>query len=266
MTSLLMTPLIKKEDIGLGMFLAKLLTKHFKNKKIGKCDSLQGRLDDVPYDIFCMREPDYVMKIMSTYGGLTVQEDQRDSIRAYYENGEIKNCTFKYMIPFANHFLYRHMVNDHNSIQHQVPSLEQTWTTHRWANRVFAFLLALSEVNSYLALRYFVWKGEEKMQFMEFPSKLGWELINNQYLDEEEDNGERKSKRRRAGNHDLEKAPPHAKIWMGGRWDLTAKQRYQQYRCRGKGCKQAIRTYCSCAVGVWLCHNCHVIHCFEMSN
>ena len=108
--------LIKKSCYWPKYVPGALIDTHFDDKQVGDTDSLHGVLDGVPYDIFCMKELDYVMKIMSTYGGLTVQEDQRDSIRAYYENGEIKNCTFKYMIPFANHFLYRHMVDDHNSI------------------------------------------------------------------------------------------------------------------------------------------------------
>ena len=36
---------------------------------MGDTDSLHGILDGVSYDIFCMKEPDYVMKIMATYGG-----------------------------------------------------------------------------------------------------------------------------------------------------------------------------------------------------
>ena len=63
----------------------------------------------------------------------------------------------------------------------QVPLLEQTWTTHRWPVRVFSFLLAVTEVNCYLAFRYFVWDEERKMDFMAFRSKLGWALINNEF-------------------------------------------------------------------------------------
>ena len=57
----------------------------------------------------------------------------------------------------------------------------------------------------------FIWKGDEKLQFMDFRSKLGWDLINNEYLDIEEDESERRSKRKKRGDHELEKAPPHAK-------------------------------------------------------
>ena len=41
---------------------------HFENKEIGSADSLPGTIDDVPFHIYGMKEPDYVMKLMSTYG------------------------------------------------------------------------------------------------------------------------------------------------------------------------------------------------------
>lgn len=39
-------------------------------KPIGGVDSLTGRLDNVPYNLFCMKDVDYTMKLMSTYGSL----------------------------------------------------------------------------------------------------------------------------------------------------------------------------------------------------
>ena len=47
---------------------------HFADKEVGDTDSLHGTLEGVPYDIFCMKEPPYVMKIMSTYCSLTVKD------------------------------------------------------------------------------------------------------------------------------------------------------------------------------------------------
>jgi hypothetical protein len=34
----------------------------------GDTDVLHGMIDDTLYDIFCMKEEDYVMKIMAKYG------------------------------------------------------------------------------------------------------------------------------------------------------------------------------------------------------
>ena len=50
------------------------IDQHFKDKEVGETDSLHGELEGGPYDIFGMKEPDYIMKIMSTYGGLYVKD------------------------------------------------------------------------------------------------------------------------------------------------------------------------------------------------
>eukprot|EP00957_Ditylum_brightwellii_P176726 13461131-Ditylum_brightwellii.AAC.1 len=38
------------------------------SKAIGEVDALHDTLDNVPFHVYCMKEPDYVMMIMSTYG------------------------------------------------------------------------------------------------------------------------------------------------------------------------------------------------------
>ena len=40
----------------------------FKGKQVGTADSWKGKLDGIPFHVFCMKEPDYVMSLMSTYG------------------------------------------------------------------------------------------------------------------------------------------------------------------------------------------------------
>ena len=42
--------------------------QHFDNKKIGSYDALPGQLDGVPFHLVCMKEENYVMNLMSTYG------------------------------------------------------------------------------------------------------------------------------------------------------------------------------------------------------
>ena len=43
---------------------------HFADKQVGESDAWSGRLDEIPFDIFAMKEPEYVMSMMSTYGML----------------------------------------------------------------------------------------------------------------------------------------------------------------------------------------------------
>ena len=173
--------LIKKRRYWPKHVPGELIDDHFSDKEVGSTDSLKGKIDGVHYDIFCMKEPEYVMKIMSTYGGLLVNDNQKESVRRYKVDGEEEECRFQYTMPFSNHFDYRHIVDDHNAVRHQVPSLEQTWRTHRWPVRVFSFLLALTEVNCYLVFRFFVWDDKDKIDFMSFRSKLAWSLITNEF-------------------------------------------------------------------------------------
>ena len=53
----------------------------FLDSEVGDCDAIRGELDDVKYHIFGIKEPDYVMKIMATYSGLTVLDGQKESVR-----------------------------------------------------------------------------------------------------------------------------------------------------------------------------------------
>jgi hypothetical protein len=106
-----------------------------------------------------MKEPDCTMKIMGTASGLFATDDKVHR-HVYREGGEQRTTEFLYMEPFSLHFQYRHDVDDHNNLCHAVPSIEETWVTTRWALRVFEFVLAVTEVNIFLALRFFVWGGD----------------------------------------------------------------------------------------------------------
>ena len=127
-----------------------------------------------------MREPDYTMKIMGTASGLFPVDDRVHS-RTWKEAGETKTASFNYTEPFFLHFKYRHAVDDHNTLPHAVPSIEETWVTTRWALRCFQFLFAVTEVNMYLAFRFFVWDGNEIMTLLEFRRALAWAFIKNPF-------------------------------------------------------------------------------------
>ena len=94
------------------------INMHFENKEIGAADSLSGKMDDIPFHIFGMKEPDYVMKLMSTYGtngrvsGHTTKRD--------YVNSERKKVSISFNYPevVSNHFKYWHSVDDHNAKRH----------------------------------------------------------------------------------------------------------------------------------------------------
>ena len=132
------------------------------------------------------------------------------------------------------------------------------------AVRVFSFLLALTEVNCYLVFRFFVWDDKEKIDFMSFRSRLAWSLITNEFRETSESCNTRSKRKKRTEQHELQTAPPHAKKWLGTKWDKTCSQEYQQHRCKWPGCKKKVRTYCLCSVGHWMCKSCFVEHILDV--
>ena len=148
--------------------------------EVGTVETIQGTLVGIPYRIFCMKDPEYIMKMMSTYGGDHPLDGQPEVIRVVPVPGDDPPQTVKFMYPetVANHFKYRHMVDDHNNLCHALPSIEATWKTHRWANHVFSFLFAVSAINTYLSFRHFVWHNNPStthITLLELPDGSGWE-------------------------------------------------------------------------------------------
>jgi len=244
------------------------IAAHFADKEIGYTDALPGELDGVPFHLFCMKEPDYIMSIMSTYGTTSPKDSQKET-RHHYKNmqGQIVTTTFKYPDIVANHYAYRGCVDDHNNKRQdggkkQGLALESTWVTYRWPVRVFSFILAITEVNAYLAWQYFT---GAKIEFLTFRKRLAHALIYNRLV-ESGDGGDRvhddgrQGRKRRQVDHTLARAPPFARRWTGDEWDLSAKSRYQQYVCRTPGCKSQVRTYCKCSPGMWMCGDCMLEH------
>ena len=137
--------------------------------------------------------------------------------------------------------------------------------TLNWPVRVFTFLLAVTEVNMFLACRYFLWKNEKGKTLLQFRKMLAKALIFNTYLvseEEKEKAAQLLHNKRRKVNHTLETAPQHARKFDRTEWVCDNKWPFQQYRC-STHCGKQTRTYCSCDVGVWLCKDCHLKHVIE---
>ena len=101
----------------------------------------------------------------------------------------------------GNHFLYRHSVDGHNNKRHSPISLEVVWGTKYWPNRVFSFLLAVTEVNVNLAAQYF--GGMKQIGQIEFRKLLAKTLIFNSSYDDKTDNTPEKKRKQRDSGHCL---------------------------------------------------------------
>ena len=83
-------------------------------------------------------------------------------------NGEI--VKFKYPEVVADHYRYRGEVENYNALRHDGGTkfhfcLESQWGTTWWPIRVFAFFVAFTEVNAYLAMKYFLKTDDKFMGF-----------------------------------------------------------------------------------------------------
>ena len=62
--------LIKKHHYWQKYIPSDNIISHFTEKGIGELDALQGMLHNVKFHVVAMKEPDYVMMFMTTYGTL----------------------------------------------------------------------------------------------------------------------------------------------------------------------------------------------------
>ena len=60
--------LIKKQRYWPKYIKGDEIKAHFNNKNVGDMDSWAGTFDNIPFHVYAMKEPDYVISLMSTYG------------------------------------------------------------------------------------------------------------------------------------------------------------------------------------------------------
>ena len=75
-----------------------------------------------------MKEPDYMMKLISTYGTNELQLDH-PAKRKYLQDGKEVTKDFHYPEVVSNHFNYHHTVDNHNNKRHSPICFEYVWAT-----------------------------------------------------------------------------------------------------------------------------------------
>ena len=96
---------------------------------MGHANALKGILDGVPFYIHGMKEPDYVMMLMSTYGTLMHMSEMKK--HQYTENWVKKVMEFQYPEELFNHYSYHDMIDNLNSFRMHPMSMEEMWMTIR---------------------------------------------------------------------------------------------------------------------------------------
>ena len=252
--------LIKKRRYWPKFIRGDEIKEHFKDKEVGTAEAWRGELDDVPFHVYCLKEPDYVMSLMSTYGVMEVRG--KEQTRSYKKDGATKTVKFQYPEVVHNHFTYRDSVDSNNSSRMDPIALEEVWKTTRWPLRVFQFLLAVSEVNCRMAQHHIY--GEAEMGQQEFRKLFSHDLIYNEYLENyDTGGGSRKSPRKRDTGHELMTLEPYMNF--KGSQMFRGKTRSVQRvctLCKTKRCN----TYCRCNPGTFLCGGCIITHILEAIN
>ena len=135
-------------------------------------------MDGIKFHLVGMKEPDYIMMFMITYGTLGEVGDVKKW--HYLENGVKHVKTFQYPEVVHNHYKYRDVIDNHNSCRMHPISMEETWMTMWWPNRVFCFLLAVTMVNVQNAVTYFL--NKPKIDSLQSRRLIAEALINNEYI------------------------------------------------------------------------------------
>ena len=165
-------------QVNLHECFGKDIIAHFTDKPIGAADAIKGELDGMPFYIFGMKESDYVMQIMSTYGMLAMMGEEKH--HHVMVSGTKQVITFKYLEVVHNHYWYRDVIDNHNLQQMHPISMEETWMTTRWPNRIFCLLLAVTMVNVQNAGVYFC--SFPKVDSLTAHKLIAQQLIENRYL------------------------------------------------------------------------------------
>ena len=129
-------------------------------KELGYADTTTGVIDGQHFNIHGKKEPYYTMMLMTTYGTLESSGNERK----WRSNGETVRSKYPEIV--RNHYICRHAVDDRKNRRQSPVSIEKTCTISYWPNPVFAFLLAVTEVNILLALTNIY--GHKPMETLEF--------------------------------------------------------------------------------------------------
>jgi len=245
--------LIKKRRYWPKFIQGDAVKAHFERRPVGDTDAWEGELDGHRFHVMCMKEPDYTMMLMSTYGTLkTCGELKRRNL----DGGAV--AEFRYPEVVANHYWYRDAVDSNNARRMGPIALEETWATTRWPCRVFAYLMATSAVNANLALGYF--HNQPVLDELSARRQLAKELINNNYHDDVHPESIAARLRPRAVEHKLLRLEKGKKFDRSGRI-VDAESDYPQASCSCPiGNKKKKRMFCACSPGIILCHECYSQH------
>ena len=123
--------LIKKKKYWTKGVSGSPIDAHFEDKDVNNCEMLEASIDGLHFQVMCMKEPNYVMKIMCKWITLYDFEGGQTRRDCLVDGFKTTN-TFCYKQLFGMHYKFRHQVNDNNNLGNLPISVERTWATKFW--------------------------------------------------------------------------------------------------------------------------------------
>ena len=111
--------------------------------------------DNKLFKIFCMKYPDYLMKIIAIWMTLYELEGTRTGRYFIDISGTKETNQLTYRKPFGINFRYRHQVEDHNNQRHAPIYLDRILLNKFCPDLNFAWYIAVLEVNTALVSGHF---------------------------------------------------------------------------------------------------------------
>ena len=144
--------------------------------------------------------------------------------------------------------------------RHSPISLEVVWATKWWPNRVFAFILPVTEVNAMLAYKHFCKYKKVDGMLGAFRKLLAEVLLcSNPYYKEEESPG-KFSRLTKNSEHRVFRLPKGNAFSDQRLWMLTV---FPSPKYMFRLQRRKTRTWCICSMGVYHCVDCCLHHSME---
>lgn len=131
---------------------------------------------------------------------------------------------------FDWNFHYCHIADDYNNFCHASPGLEETWIKAPWIVCALAFLLAMTEVNLYLVMGFFVWKRDKgKFYILKFLHQSCYRTNWWTHFETVQGSSGKVVDNALQWTHPLEFTKTY-KCFRRGRWDCSNKHPHQIYK------------------------------------
>jgi hypothetical protein len=228
-----------------------------KTKPVGELHARKGTsADQLPIAHFLVNYGKYVVQLLSTYGSDVLGDEQR-RVRT---DGKV--ISYRRNAVIDDYYRARLAVDLHNNVrQGQWRTLEETWASRKWPVRQLAFVVSATLVNTYFIYTHF--SGHEPITtFNQFRRLVLLELMETEKARRNEGAEAARRPRRPSlgGEVEVSHKLVHLKLYEGASPGKRTKKKYQQQRCKGRGCGALTRTFCSCDRKLFLCLGCFATH------